>query len=127
MKFHLITGFGRSSYINNDEDTIGQGVLQGSSSAAPIFLLNSEVSLCAYNKIGIGASFCHPVDGSLVTDCLVQFVDDTSQFVNILVATNHTDTEQDITPPLLLPIATKNAQKWADLIWMSGGGELKLG
>jgi len=101
MKFHLITGIGKSStsYMNNDNDIIGQGVLQGSSSAAPIFLLNSEVSLCAYHKIGIGASFCHPVDGS----------------------TNHTIPDQNMTPPLLIPTATENAQKWADLMWMSGG------
>jgi hypothetical protein len=123
MKFHLITGIGKSStsYMNNDNDIIGQGVLQGSSSAAPIFLLNSEVSLCAYHRIGIGASFCHPVDGSIVTDYSVQFVDDTSQFLNILGATNHTIPDQNMTPPLLIPTATENAQKWADLMWMSGG------
>jgi len=70
MKFHLITGFGKSSssYRNDDDNIVGQGVLQGSSSAAPIFLLNSEISLTAYNKMGIGASFRSPVNGSIVTD-----------------------------------------------------------
>jgi len=128
MKFHLIMGFGKSSssYRNNENDIIGQEVLQGSSSAAPIFLLNSEVSLSAYNKIEIGASFCHPVNGSLVTDHSVQFVDDTSHFLNILGAFNHRPANHEIQPPELLQIAATNSQKWADLTGMSGGN-LNLG
>jgi hypothetical protein len=47
MHFHLITGLGRSqdSFNNATEDEVGQGVLQGSSSAAPMYILRSEVSL----------------------------------------------------------------------------------
>jgi len=63
MTFHLVTGFGVSteSYNNTNEGITGQGVLQGSSSAAPIFLLNSDVSLHAYDILGIGATFYHPI------------------------------------------------------------------
>ena len=52
ITFHLITGFGTSvaSFCNDEDPTqIGQGVLQGSSSAAPIFNLNYDVSLSAIN------------------------------------------------------------------------------
>jgi hypothetical protein len=51
MNFHLMTGFGRSvaSYNNLDDPASpGQGVLQGSSSVAPIFIFNSDASLQAY-------------------------------------------------------------------------------
>jgi hypothetical protein len=54
--------------MNDEEGTIGQGVLQGSSSAAPIFLLNSEASLNAYNSNSTGASFTHPITGAVVID-----------------------------------------------------------
>jgi hypothetical protein len=58
MEFHLITGMGQSSsfYQNTENNITGQGVLQGSSSACPIFILNSNVSLSAYQKQGIGAT-----------------------------------------------------------------------
>jgi len=51
MSFNLITGFGSSSitYNNTDNNLSGQGVLQGSSSAGPLFILNSDVSLHTYN------------------------------------------------------------------------------
>jgi hypothetical protein len=50
MQFHLVTGFGKSanSFHNTSDDITGQGVLQGSSSAAPIFILNSDISLSTY-------------------------------------------------------------------------------
>ncbi len=50
MEFHLITGYGTSTksfYNNEDPQQIGQGVLQGSSSAAPIYMATSDVCLSA--------------------------------------------------------------------------------
>ncbi len=40
MSFNLVTGFGAStaSFNNNQDGISGQGVLQGSSSAAPIYI-----------------------------------------------------------------------------------------
>jgi hypothetical protein len=63
MNFHLITGLGRShlSYNNMIEDEVGQGVLQRCSSAAPIYILSSDVSLSTYKKIASGAAFTHPM------------------------------------------------------------------
>lgn len=59
MKFHLITSFGKSisSYGNTADNKTRQGVLQGSSSACPIFILNSNVSLSAYRKQACDRSF----------------------------------------------------------------------
>jgi len=56
MHFHLVTGFGKSSsgFTNTQDNKTGQGVIQGSSSAAPIFLLNSDVSISAYTNYGWG-------------------------------------------------------------------------
>jgi hypothetical protein len=79
MSFNLITGFGTSSstYNNTDNNLSGQGVLQGSSSAAPLFIPNSDVSLHTYNRIGSGASFVHPITISTINDIGVQYIDDT--------------------------------------------------
>lgn len=133
MSFHLVTGFGKSvdAYSNNEDLIVGQGVLQGSSSAAPIFLLNSDVSLSANLTAGIGASFENPISGEIVTDHAVQFVDDTSQFLNFKGMSSATHTPLPI--PLdsspsnnhenhLISTASYNSQLWADLLWTSGGG-----
>lgn len=124
MSFHLITGFGKSNsgYSNNDKGGIGQGALQGSSSAAPIFLLNSEVSLNAYSKAGIGASFIHPIPGSTITDHYVQFVDDTCQYINKqgILSSLPSQMEPGVDPDLI-HFASQNSQLWADLLWVSGG------
>jgi hypothetical protein len=63
MEFHLITGYEVSCkhFKNNaDSDHPGQGMLQGSSSAAPIYNFTSDVSLKAYQSITKGATFTHP-------------------------------------------------------------------
>lgn len=62
MEFHIITGFGSSniSFCNNSDPLqIGQGILQGSSSAAPIYNICADVSLATYMRIAHGASFHH--------------------------------------------------------------------
>jgi hypothetical protein len=123
MEFHLITGFGKSlsSYSNTIDNETGQGVLQGSSSACPIFILNSNVSLSTYRKHSKGATFIHPVDGTKVTDHTVQFVDDTSQFLN---AEDTITDSHDPSPQVyeeLISTASDNAQHWADYLWVSGG------
>jgi hypothetical protein len=123
-KFYLITGFGKSiaSYSNTMNNKTGQGVLQGSSSACRIFILNSNVSLSAYHCHATGASFKHPISVHTVTDYAVQFVGDTSQFVNVM---GLSPTAQQDEPPLLydhlFKSASKNAQTWADYLWLSGG------
>jgi len=123
MKFHLITCFGQSSsyFCNNDNGVVGQGVLQGSSSTAPIYILNSNVCLSAYKKHSIGASFNHPITKEVITDSAVQYVDDTSQFVN--GNNRHTD---DTPHNNLISMAKANSQTWANLLWVSGGN-LNLG
>lgn len=80
MSFHLITGLGMSSvsYDNTIDNITGQGVLQGCSSAAPIFILNSDIALASYRKLGHGAVSTNPIDRTTTSDIAVQFVDDTS-------------------------------------------------
>jgi len=122
MHFRLVTGFGTSSngFNNTYNDITGQGILQGSSSDAPIFLLNSDVALSAYKKLGIGASFSHPISGKTITDHAVQFVDDTSQFLNMSGIQQSTSNESNISDSLA-KCASTNAQLWSDLLWTSGG------
>jgi hypothetical protein len=122
MHFHLVTGFGKSAHIfTNTEDSLtGQGVLQGSSSAAPIFLPNSDVSLAAYKQLGTGASFTNPVDGNIVSDHAVQFVDDTSQFLKEQGIKIRLGDEQ-VESFSLSRTKSNNAQIWSDLLRVSGG------
>lgn len=61
-------------------------MLQGIVSAAPLFIVNFEISLKTYRSLGTGAAFYHPINGKIFTDKTVQYVDDTSQFVNPLGA-----------------------------------------
>lgn len=124
MHFHLVTGFGKSSsgFTNTQDNKTGQGVIQGSSSAAPIFLLNSDVSISAYTQLWMGASFIHPISGDRVEDHVAQFVDDTSQFLNKLCAWSVVPSS-DNTPDnsLLSGFASKNAHLWSNLLWVSRG------
>jgi hypothetical protein len=71
MEFTLLTRFGESSMaFKNNEDPLqtGQGMLQGSSSAAPMYNVTSDVSLSAYKKLAKGATFIHPISGTAITD-----------------------------------------------------------
>lgn len=58
-------------------------MFQGSSSAVPIYTMNADISLSAYDKLGTGASFIHPITGQSHSDKASKFVDDKTQFLNI--------------------------------------------
>lgn len=123
MSFHLITGFGQSnnSFCNTTYGLTGQGILQGSSSAAPLFLLNSDISLSTYWKLSKGATFYHPITKNLIYDQTVHFIDDTSQFLNPTGVNIENSSTTETIGPYLLPIASQNSQIWADLqvaIWI---------
>jgi hypothetical protein len=123
MSFHLVTGFGKSTstFLNNQNNICGQGVLQGSSSAGPIYILNSDVSLATYRKHGFGAAFYQPINGTIIKYNAVQYLDDTSQFLNHIGA--NIDTSQtNFIGYALIQHAQHNAQLCADSVWMSGGG-----
>ncbi len=126
-KHGVVTGFGRSatSYINNeDPNASGEGVFQGSSSAAPLYTLNADISLSAYDHMGTGATFIHPISKVAFSGKASQFVDDKTQFLNLLSLTTDHDMmriprhEQST---LLQQAGTRNSQAWADLLWVSGG------
>jgi hypothetical protein len=82
MSFHLMTGFSQSAstFSNNDNLALpGQGVLQGRSLAAPIYIFHSDISLSTYCKLSAGASFIHPISRKKFTNKVIQYVDDTTQ------------------------------------------------
>jgi hypothetical protein len=68
----------------DDRISVGQGVLQRSSSTSPIYIFNSDVCISTYRKHGTTARFIHLITGDSIHDSGVQFVDDTSQFINSL-------------------------------------------
>jgi hypothetical protein len=122
MSFYLITGFGQSTerFNNNQMGLQGQGVLQGSSSTCPIYILISDLYLSNYRKLGTGVAFYHLITKNRVHDTSVQFVDDKSKFLNPVGAGHHNDPNTDV-GSALLPLASQNSQIWADSIWISGG------
>jgi hypothetical protein len=127
MEFHLITGFGSSamSFHNNEDPTqIGQGMLQGSSSAAPIYNISNDVSLSTYGKIATGSTFIHPINRQPIHDHATQYVDDKTEMLNLEGAninpnkpTKVTDEERE----QLFHIANLNSDKWIRILWISGG------
>jgi hypothetical protein len=123
MKFNRITGLGKSSssYDSTQDGQTGQGVLQGSSSAAPIYILNSGVSLRTYQELRKGCAFKDPISGNLIHDKAVQFVDDTSQFLNPLGADIPDTLDSSALGIFLQQIASTNSKIWSDSMWISGG------
>jgi hypothetical protein len=125
MSFYLVSGFGKSAKIfSNSADAphIGKGGLQGSSSPCPIYIFNSGICLNTYKQCFTGASFIHPLTGKHISDHSVQFVDDTTQFINPL----GTQPNQHASAPNMLDtpifkLAQKNISEWNDIICLSGG------
>lgn len=83
MEFHLATGFGLSKQSLSQ---VGQGMLQGSSSAATIYNVNSDVSLTTYKRLATGSNFIHPITGENIMDHATQYVDDKTELLNVLGA-----------------------------------------
>jgi len=124
MNFHLITGFEKSldSFCNLDNGDIGQRVLQGSSSAAPIYILTSDISLVTYIKCSIGGSFLHLTTKEIITDQVVQYVDDTSQFLNLMgICTDQKEYSKTEISETLYSATKKNLESWSECMWTSGG------
>jgi hypothetical protein len=125
MEFHVVTGLGQSSHSfsnNDDQSQPGQGVLQGSSSAAPIYNVNSDVSLTTYRKLATGSAFINPITAETIRDHATQYVDDKTDMVNlqgILTPESTPNTKDD--HKLLFEAANQNSNIWAELQWISGG------
>ncbi len=125
MEFHVITGLGQSqlTFTNNADVSLpGQGVLQGSSSAAPIYNVNSDVSLTSYRKLATGASFTNPISNISIHDHATQYVDDKTDMLNIQGITTNNNSDLSLQPhEQLFEYANKNSNIWAELQWISGG------
>jgi hypothetical protein len=57
-------------------------MLQGSSSADPIYNFNSDVSLNPYHQLACGATFTHPGRKETITIHATQYVDDKAATIN---------------------------------------------
>jgi hypothetical protein len=71
MSFHVVAGFRRSTKIfcnADDRISVGQGVLQRSSSTSPIYIFNSDVCISTYRKHGTIARFIHLITGDSIHD-----------------------------------------------------------
>ncbi len=124
MEFHLITGFGPSlqSFSNNEDPRRpGQGIPQGSSSAAPIYNFNSDVSLHTYSKNATGATFIHPITGQKITEHATQYVDDKTETANINELQQHVQNDSTKQRDSLFAAANENSNLWANILWTSGG------
>ncbi len=123
MEFHVVSRLGQSqqSFTNNEDILLpGQELLQGSSSAAPIYNVNSDVSLTSYRKLFTGASFKHPISKQTIQDHATQYVDDKTDMVN-LQGTLHNSQPEGNDHEILFECANRNSNIWAKLQWISGG------
>jgi hypothetical protein len=93
---------------------------KGSSSTAPIYNINSDVSLAAYKQIAKGSCFSHPISGELLKDYATHYVDDKTEMVNKMGMHDHmkpsSDSHQD-----LFEAANANTTAWNQILWVSGG------
>jgi hypothetical protein len=125
MEFHLVTGYGVSTAsFNNNDDPLhpGQGVLQGSSSAAPLYNFNTDVSLSTYQKLASGSVFTHPITGLKLVDHATQYVDDKTEMINTKGLPNiNPKHSKDQQQSLLFEVANKNTDIWSEILWISGG------
>lgn len=127
MEFYLITCFGPSAAIfhnNDDPKQIGQGMLQGSSSAAPIYNICNGVSLSTYQKGAQGSTFINPITQQPIHDHATQFVDDKTEMLNMMGANIHPNTPTKVTAQErehLFQIANLNSDKWIRILWISVG------
>lgn len=118
MEFHVITGYGVSSESfsgNADPEQPCQGMLQGSSSAPPVYNIHSDVALSLYNKHATGATFRHPITTKAHSDSAVQFVDDKTEMINEEGINNQQEGNK------IFAAAHRNSQLWSDILWTSGG------
>ncbi len=123
MEFHLITGLVASnkSFSNNaDSNFPCQGMLQASSSAAPVYNINSDVNFSTYCCLAHGATFTHPITNKTHTNHAKQYVDDMSALLNI-IQDNSNLHESSTHIKELFHKAKKNTNTWSKLLWISGG------
>ena len=86
----------------------------------PDLHIHLDISLTTYWKLGTGAAFLHPISRETISDKAVQFVDDTSQFLNPLGASISSSSMNEISRSLH-KISSHNSKIWSDCMWISGG------
>jgi len=119
MEFHIFTGPKASNKsFNNNEDinNLGQGMLQGSSSAAPVYNINSDFNLSTYCHLAHGGSFIHPITNQTHTDHATQYVHDMSVLLNIMQENGRSNAITE-----LFHRTNEDTALWRQLLWISGG------
>jgi hypothetical protein len=114
-KFKLKTKLGLSdiSYSHCKERPI-YGTSQGSSCSPSIWGLISDKLFKVHAAGGNGANFISPDAKVSVSVGAVGFVDDTTEAINDFI-------NDFATPSLIVDKATKDAQRWNDLLAITGG------
>jgi hypothetical protein len=113
----LITSF------KSDEDPqhTGQGLLQGSSSAVPIYTANSDVSLTAYQRMATGTTFTNPITRNKINEHATQYVDDKMEMCNTDGTGIPAGTVLTKMRDKRLHTANNNTNTWTKLMSTSGG------
>jgi hypothetical protein len=114
-KFKLKTKLGVSDILySHCKDNPIYGTGQGSSCSPPIWGLISDKLFKVHAAEGNGAHFVSP-DAKISEQVgAVGFVDDTTEAINDF-------TNDSATPSLIVDKATKDAQRWNDLLGITGG------
>ncbi len=123
MEFHIATGFGllKQSFSNIEDPTqTAQWVLQSSSSAAPIYNVNFDVSLKTYNQPSKGAIFKHPITGNIITDHATSYVNDKGEMLNSNDADIDTQNSKTMQCDQLFQAVNHNTDLYTKLLWISG-------
>jgi hypothetical protein len=113
-------GTSMTSFKNNkDPQHTGQGVLQGSSSAARIYNFSIDVSLTTYSKLATGSTFIHPSTGQQITDFATQYLDDKTKMINTKGLNSSNALSKIQTRAELFEAANNNTALWTKLLWIS--------
>jgi hypothetical protein len=97
-------------------------MLQGSSSAAPIYNFNSDVTLNAYQKIAKGTTFTHPSTRKTITIHATQYLDDKAATINEAgLGSTMEDIPTQENCNQLFAQANQNTETWTKLLWVSSG------
>ena len=98
-------------------------MLQGSSSAAPIYNISTDVSLATYNRLAHGAVFQHAITVENITDRTTQYVDDKTEMINSKGIQHNAprNPNQTFIRESLFRAGTENTKIQTSLLWLSGG------
>jgi hypothetical protein len=84
-------------------------------------LVPCSLSIQMYQQLCHGATFIHPILGTSMKTHALQFIDNTTQFLNYELEPDNIHPKPLDLSEELLNKASYNAQSWSNLLWISGG------